>query len=322
MREEQKKKKRRLRDITFEKSGNHIALVGPCVGGPANQVETVLWKSKATDDISEEEVKQLLEKASEKSEVEKAKWNSEIRETLNELVREKYKDSSKDGWLYLEDFNATTLVVNRDNGLFTVSYSLSDDGEYVIGNDEQEVEIKRIYVEKGVAHLTEEAKEVLDEGVYSLLSKALDNPETNERVVKHVSESLEKAKIKMQEEIQKAVDAAKAEAAAQLAAVQEELTKAKEIIAQVEAEKKAAVLKARQEAVAAFDKDGAEALVKATEGLADEAFEVILKSLKAKQEQLEQSDLFKQTGTQGAEAPEEESPTVVAIRKMAEQATK
>lgn len=322
MREEQKKKKRRLRDITFEKSGNHIALVGPCVGGPANNVETVLWKSKATDDISEEEVKQLLEKASEKSEVEKAKWNSEIRETLNELVREKYKESSKDGWLYLEDFNATTLVVNRDNGLFTVSYSLSDDGEYVIGNDEQEVEIKRIYVEKGVAHLTEEAKEVLDEGVYSLLSKALDNPETNERVVKHVSESLEKAKIKMQEEIQKAVDAAKAEAADQLAAVQEELTKAKEIIAQVEAEKKAAVLKARQEAVAAFDKDGAEALVKATEGLADEAFEVILKSLKAKQEQLEQSDLFKQTGTQGAEAPEEESPTVVAIRKMAEQATK
>lgn len=322
MREEQKKKKRRLRDITFEKSGNHIALVGPCVGGPANNVETVLWKSKATDDISEEEVKQLLEKASEKSEVEKAKWNSEIRETLNELVREKYKESSKDGWLYLEDFNATTLVVNRDNGLFTVSYSLSDDGEYVIGNDEQEVEIKRIYIEKGVAHLTEEAKEVLDEGVYSLLSKALDNPETNERVVKHVSESLEKAKIKMQEEIQKAVDAAKAEAAAKLAAVQEELTKAKEIIAQVEAEKKAAVLKARQEAVAAFDKDGAEALVKATEGLADEAFEVILKSLKVKQEQLEQSDLFKQTGTQGVEAPEEESPTVVAIRKMAEQATK
>lgn len=322
MSEEIKKKKHRLKDITFEHKGAHIALVGPAVGGPANRAETVLWKSKATDDISEEEVKQLLEKASEKSEVEKAKWYSEIRETLNELVREKYKESSKDGWLYLEDFNATTLVVTRDNVLFTVSYSLSDDGEYVLGNDEQEVEIKRIYIEKGVAHLTEEAKEVLDEGVYSLLSKALDNPETNERVVKHVSESLEKAKIKMQEEIQKAVDAAKAEAAAQLAAVQEELTKAKEIIAQVEAEKKAAVLKARQEAVAAFDKDGAEALVKATEGLADEAFEVILKSLKAKQEQLEQSDLFKQAGTQGAEAPEEESPTVVAIRKMAEQATK
>lgn len=314
----EQKKKRRLRDITFEKSGNHIALVGPSVGSAANNHKTVLWKSRSTEDISEEEVKQLVEKASEQSEVEKAKWNSEIRETLNELVREKYKESSKDGWLYLEDFNATTLVVNRDNVLFTVSYSLSDDGEYVLGNDEQEVEVKRIYIEKGVAYLTEEAKEVLDEGVYSLLSKALDNPETNERVVKHVSESLEKAKIKMQEEIQKAVDAAKAEAAAQLTAVQEELTKAKEIIAQVEAEKKAAVLKARQEAVAAFDKDGAEALAKATEGLTDEAFEVILKSLKTKQEAIEQSDLFKQAGVQGGEAPEQESPTVVALRKAAE----
>lgn len=319
---EKRNKKFQIKDISFRHEGAHIALVHKAQGGPANQRKTLIFKSSSIDDITEKDVKELIEKASEKSEVEKAKWNSEIRETLNELVREKYKESSKDGWLYLEDFNATTLVVNRDNGLFTVSYSLSDDGEYVIGNDEQEVEIKRIYIEKGVAHLTEEAKEVLDEGVYSLLSKALDNPETNERVVKHVSDSLEKAKIKMQEEIQKAVDAAKAEAAAQLAAVQEELTKAKEIIAQVEAEKKAAVLKARQEAVAAFDKDGAEALVKATEGLADEAFEVILKSLKAKQEQLEQSDLFKQAGVQGGEAPEEESPTVVAIRKMAEQATK
>ena len=310
-------KKYKISDISFEHEGAHVALVLKSQGGPANKRHTLLLKSQSTADITEEDVKQLLEKASEKSEVEKAKWNSEIRETLNGLVREKYKETSKDGWLYLEDFNATTLVVNRDNGLFTASYSLSDDGEYVIGNDEQEVGIKRIYVEKGVAHLTEEAKEVLDEGVYSLLSKALDNPETNERVVKHVSESLEKAKVKMQEEIQKAVDAAKAEAAAELATVQAELVKAREALAVVEAEKKATVLKARQEAVAKFDKDGAEALVKATEALADEAFETLLKSLSVGHAVVQESDLFKQASQQGSDKAPEENATERLIKSMA-----
>lgn len=311
----EEKKKRRLRDITFEKAGNHIALVGGIVGGPANQIETILWKSKATDDITEEDVKQLLEKASGKTEVEKAKWNSEVREALNELVRSKYK--SEDGWLYLEDFNATTLVVCRDDKLFTVSYSLSDNGEYVLGNDEQEVEVKRIFIEKGVAKLSPEMEEALGKGVYSLLSKALDNPETNEHVVKHVSDTLEKAKVKMQEEIQKAVDAAKAEAAAELATVQAELTKAKEALSIVEAEKKATVMKARQEAVAKFDKDGAEALVKATEALADDAFETLLKSLAVGHAAVEESDLFKQASQQGSDKVAEDNATERLIKSMA-----
>lgn len=121
----------------------------------------------------------------------------------------------------------------------------------------------------------------------------------------------------MQEEIQKAVDAAVLQKQAELDAMKEELTKAQEVIAKVEVEKKEAVLKARQDAVAQFDKEGAEALVKATADLADEAFETIVKSLKAKQEQLEQSDLFKQKSEQGGEAHVEQSATVQALTKMA-----
>lgn len=314
-------KKYKISDISFEHEGAHVALVLKSQGGPANNRHTLLLKSQSTADITEEDVKQLLEKASGKSErlgeteVEKAKWNSEVREALTEVVREKYK--SEDGWLYLEDFNATTLVVCHDDKFFTVSYSLSDNGEYVIGNDEQEVEVKRIFIEKGVAKLSPEMEEALGEGVYSLLSKALDNPETNERVVKHVSDTLEKAKVKMQEEIQKAVDAAKAEAAAELATVQAELEKAKEALAAVEAEKKEAILKARQEAVAKFDKDGAEALVKATEALADDAFETLLKSLSVGRAAVEESELFKQKSQQGSDKAPEENATERLIKSMA-----
>ena len=308
-------KKYKISDISFEHEGAHVALVLKSQGGPANKRHTLIHKSQSTADISEQEVKQLLEKASGKTEVEKAKWNSEVREALTELVRDKYK--SEDGWLYLEDFNATTLVVCRDDKLFTVSYSLSDNGEYVIGNDEQEVEVKRIFIEKGVASLSPEMEEALGEGVYSLLSKALDNPETNQRIVDAVGVTLEKAKVKMEEEIQKAVDAAKVEAAAELATVQAELVKAREALAVVEAEKKATVMKARQEAVAKFDKDGAEALVKATEALADEAFETLLKSLSVGRAAVEESDLFKQTSQQGSDKAPEENATERLIKSMA-----
>lgn len=309
----EEKKKRRLRDITFEKAGNHIALVSPVLnGGPANQVETILWKSKATNDITEEDVKQLLEKASGKTEVEKARWNSEVNIALNALVRDKYK--TDDGWLYLEDFSPTTLVVNRDGNLFAVGYTLSDSGEYELSGEEYEVEVRRIFVEKGVAKLSPELEKELDEGVYSLLSKALDNPETNKRVVQHVSDTLEKAQVKMQEEIQKAVAAANAASAEKLAAVQAELTKATEALAAVEAEKKVTVMKSRQETVAKFDKEGAEALVKATEALDDAAFATLVKSLGVGHAAVVESDLFKQKSTQGAEATAPESVTVTMLK--------
>ena len=311
---EVEKKKFKIRDISFEHEGAHVALVHKDQGGPANQRYTLIHKSKATDDISEEELKQLLEKASGESErlgeteVEKA-VESEIKTTLEKSLKEKFSDDE----LYLEDFDAESIVLSKSNGLFTVNYSLSDSGEYVVSGVLNQVPVA---LSKGVAVLGSSEQSVLSEGDKSLVSKALDNPETNERVVKHVSDSLEKAKIKMQEEIQKAVDAAVLQKQAELDAVKEELTKAQEVIAKVEAEKKEAVLKARQEAVAQFDKEGAEALVKATADLADEAFSTIVKSLKVKQEQLEQSDLFKQKSEQGSDAQQEQSATVEALKKL------
>lgn len=315
MTEEIKKKKHRLKDITFEHAGAHIALVGGAVGGPANGVETVLFKSKGTEDISEQEVEQLLKKASGKTEVEKAKFNSEVRTLLRESLDKQF--AGKYEWLYLEDFSDSEIVFSTDAGMYIVNYSLSGDDEYVFEDKAVGVEYKSILVENGSIKLSVDAQEKLSEGVYSLVTKALDNPETNQRIVDAVGVTLEKAKVKMQEEIQKAVDAAKGEAAAELATVQAELVKAREALAVVEAEKKTTVMKSRQEAVAKFDKDGAEALVKATEALADEAFETLLKSLAVGRAAVEESDLFKQTSVQGSEKPAEESATVQALTKMA-----
>lgn len=314
-------KKYKISDISFEHEGAHVALVLKSQGGPANNRHTLLLKSQSTADITEEDVKQLLEKASGKSErfgkteVEKAKFNSEVKTVLTDKLREQFQGRYE--WLYLEDFSDSEIVFSTDAGMYIVNYSLSGDDEYVFEDKAIGVEYKSILVENGSIKLSTEAQEKLSEGVYSLVTKALDNPETNQRIVDAVGVTLEKAKVKMQEEIQKAVDAAKVEAAAELATVQAELVKAKEALAVVEAEKKATVLKARQEAVAKFDKDGAEALVKATEALADEAFETLLKSLSVGRAAVEESDLFKQTSVQGSEKPAEESATVQALTKMA-----
>lgn len=308
-------KKYKISDISFEHEGAHVALVLKSQGGPANNRHTLLLKSQSTADITEEDVKQLLEKASGKTEVEKAKFNSEVRNILSEKIREKF--AGKYEWLYLEDFSDSEIVFSTDAGMYIVNYSLSGDDEYVFEDKAIGVEYKSILVENGSIKLSTEAQEKLSEGVYSLVTKALDNPETSQRISDAVGVTLEKAKVKMQEEIQKAVDAAKAEAAAELATVQAELEKAKEALAQVETEKKATVMKARQEAVAKFDKDGAEALVKATEALADDAFETLLKSLSVGRAAVEESDLFKQKSQQGSDKAPEENATERLIKSMA-----
>lgn len=100
----------------------------------------------------------------------------------------------------------------------------------------------------------------------------------------------------LQEEIKKAVEAAEAILKAQVKEKEEALEKALSQVAQYEAEKKEVVTKARKDAIAEVEKDAekAEALFKASEVLSDEAFDVIVKSLKAKEEQLSNSDLFVQ----------------------------
>lgn len=46
--------KHRIHKFDFEKQGSHVALVGPVVGGPANQVTTLI--TKATADISDVDI--------------------------------------------------------------------------------------------------------------------------------------------------------------------------------------------------------------------------------------------------------------------------
>lgn len=295
-------KKRKLSEIDFSSEGAHIALVGPIVGGPANQQETVLWKSKATSDITDQQV------ASQLALIEKAKLNSQVQQELSAAIKQKFQDD--DEWLYLEDFDDVNAFFWRENSLYMVTYSLGQNKEYVIADEAKSVEKEWFYVETGKVVISEQAKDKLEDGEYVLVNKALNNPETNSRVQKALAAFTEK-KEKMQEEIQKAVAAKDAE----IAQLKADMAGLQEIVKAAEAAKKEALLKSREAAVGAVLKEGAVELVKSTEALNDEAFAQIIKALGVQKAAVEQSDLMTEVSKATAATEPTEKNTTAEIIK-------
>lgn len=310
---EEVKKKRKLSEIDFSEEGSHVALCHKS-NPAANNRTTLLFKTKATSEITQDDIQEVLKSKSEKvAEVEKATFNSQVKGMLYAALSEKYEDG--DNWLCIEDFSESEIVFTTKKGMYVVSYSLNEDDTYKVEDTAREVRLKisPSYEDTGKVMVSEYAEDMLEDGVFGLITKSLKNPETNERLFGVLTSIQKKEKI-VKEEIQKAVDAVKAEAAAEMAVVQAELTKARELLAEVEAAKKQAVLKARQEKVATVAADQAEALVKATESLEDEAFETIFKALEAKAQVSQESDLMKQMSVQGDGAPKESSRTLELLK--------
>ena len=293
------KAKRRLTDFNFEGQGSHVALVHKDQGGPANLKTTLLTKS--TKSITDQQV------ASELALIEKAKFNSEVRSKLYEALEDKF--ASRYEWLYLEDFSEDEVVFQADAGMFIVGYSLSSGDEYSFDDVARGFSYEMVRVENGQVKLSEDAQSKLSEGEYVLVNKALNNPETNSRVVKALAAFTEK-KEKMQEEIQKAVAAKDVE----IAKLQADMASLQEVVKAAETAKKEATLKARETQVSAVLKEGAVELVKSTSELNDEAFAEIVKALKAQKEAVEQSDLMKQVSDPNAEAPQVEEATTAILK--------
>lgn len=81
--------KRKLSNFSFESEGSHVALVGKFQGGPANGVTTLV--TKATNDISQEEVKESLSQVDKGMSSEEGVTNQTEGKTLSDNV-EKQED--------------------------------------------------------------------------------------------------------------------------------------------------------------------------------------------------------------------------------------
>lgn len=289
----------------------HLALCHEAQGFSANNRSVSLLMKSGV------ELTESITKALETLGIDKAAFYSQLRTSLQDAVKMKYVDG--DEWLYVEDFSDSVVIFCTESGLFTANYSLQS-GEIVLDDLAEPAKMVITYEPtSGKMLLSEDAEEKLEEGVYSLVTKALHNDETKEHLMKMFeAQELNKAKevITLQEEIKKAVEAAEAILKAQVAEKEEALQKALEQVESFKAEKQEAVAKSRKEALAAVEKDAekAEELFKSLESLADEAFDVVIKSLKAKEEVVENSDLFVQKSKDSDVEIEEENGTAALLK--------
>lgn len=292
------KAKRKLTEFNFEKSGSHVALCHKDNPG-ANNYTTLIHK--ATEGITDQQV------ASELALIEKAKLNSQIRQELSDAVKSKFQDD--DEWLYLEDFDDSRVFFWRGDDLYVATYTVSRKDEYIVADTATSVEREWFYADTGKVILSEVAKDKLEDGEYVLVNKALNNPETSERVEKALVAFTEK-KEKMQEEIQKAVAAKDAE----ITKLQADMASLQEVVKAAETAKKEATLKSRETQVSAVLKEGAVELVKSTSELNDEAFAQIVKALGVQKAAIEQSDLMIQVSDSDSGAAQPTNTTAEIIK--------
>lgn len=240
--------------------------------------------------------------------INKSMFASKLNDMLSYAVREAY-GGDKEHWLYVEDYNDSIVLFCKEDGLFSTTYSLVD-GQVTLSDLAKPVSRVISYEPvTGDMLLSEDAEDKLEEGIYSLVTKALQNKSTKEHLVEMFkAQELKKSEVEiLEQEIKKAVDAAEAILKTQLVEKEADLTKALEEVAVFKAEKLAVVTKARKEKLeAVVSKEEAEGLFKATEALADEAFEAILKSLGGKAKDEKESDLFKEKGVSGEGEPKKQ----------------
>ena len=290
------KAKRRLKNFNFEATGSHVALCSKDNPG-ANNYTTLICKQ--TGDITDTQVAEQI------ALIEKAKYSSQVKAAIESAIREKYDDY----WLYVEDYNDTVAIFWKDDSLYSVAYMVDQDENYILAETANEVKREYIYSPTGKVEISEDAEKKLEEGVYVLVAKALSTPETIGRAEQALA-TYNKKKEKMQEEIQKAVEAKDAE----IAKLQAEMASLQEIVKAAEAEKKANMLKSREGQVAALLKDGAVELVKSTETLNDEAFAQIVKALGVQKAAIEESDLMNEISNPDAAPAQEINKTQEIIK--------
>lgn len=265
---------------------------------------------------SDVETTEEITKALEALGINKSMFASKLNDMLGNAVREAFGDD--DHWLYVEDYNDSIVLFCSEGGLFSVDYSLVD-GKVTLGDLAKPMSRVISYEpETGEMLLSEDAEDKLEEGIYSLVTKALQNDKTKEHLVEMFkAQELKKSEVEiLEQEIKKAVDAAEAILKAQLVEKETALTKALEEVAVFKAEKLEVVAKARKAKIAtvkSLSKEDGESLYKATEALGDEAFEVMLKALGAKSEEEANSDLFKEKGVSGEGEPKKQEDAGLAL---------
>lgn len=320
-----RKAKRKLSNIDFETEGSHIALVSKQQGGPASGADYALvMKSRGFSQEFIEKVQQVRVTMELPDFLQKffGLWSedakilaymmgyvepAETAEMEKMEAEEEYQDWIKSR---MEAFEILKSAHDSDN-LATILSEL-DEEQYLAMLKDQELIEKAFENESKLsasaeADDTSPASEVKEEEVSASINK--ENLEKS-TMDENQKEMVEKATLDL---LQKSFDEQKVA-----------LEKALETLAVYEAEKKAAIEKARKDQLVAAVKDEAKAetLFKAVKDVADEEFQAVVKTLTEMQESVEKSALFQEQGSSAQEETEVIQESAVAKLLKAKQAKK
>ncbi len=318
------KAKRKLSDFNFDYDGAAVALVGPSVGGAANGRTTLLTKS--LDSVTDEDVIKASEVTVTLSIVDfLTKFFNLWYDDALVLALAMGYDVGDDGYSFTESSNDYEEYLQERVDAISIMKSIVLDVDCIekavgslLPKDYLKVlkaqELFEQNFDSAVLKATEIKKSfgVPAEGVNA--EKSVKSPPVEQDKTKEVTMSDFITKALHEEAVTKAVDSAVEKAVAPL---QVELQKAKEQLEAVQLEKQEAITKARKEAVALVEKDEvkAEELFKSLEPLAQEAFDIVIKSLQAKDSLVDNSDLFVQKSASGEEVEHEEVNGTLALLK-------
>lgn len=296
------------------KKSPHLALTHKELQGGSANGRNVSLLMKNKEELTEEVVEALAILGIAPQLLNKAAFYSEIRTAITTVLREKYADDKE--WLYVEDFNDSVVIFCNDKGIFSADYSYVN-GEVTVSDLASPViSVLKYEPTSGKMLLSEDAEDKLERGVYSLVTKALENQESVEHF-KEVFKSLEQRKQILQEEIQKAVEEAQAVLKAQIVEKEEALQKALEKLAEIEKAQKEAVEKSRKEKLEAVVGAEAEELFKAIGELPEEAFAAVVATLEKKAQVEKESDLFIEKGVSGeGDAPKQEEAGLALVGEL------
>lgn len=313
--------KRKLSDISFQHEGAHVALVSKEQGGPANlhDYALVLKANKFSEEFVEKmqqvrvtmELPDFLRKFfgmyGDEAEILARMMGYEKPESDDAEEVQTYEDYIQSK---MEAFEILKSAHESEN--LAAVLSELDEEQYLAMLKDQELIEKAFENESKLsasaeADDTSPASEVKEEEVSASINK--ENLEKS-TMDENQKEMVEKATLDL---LQKSFDEQKVA-----------LEKALETLAVYEAEKKAAIEKARKDQLVAAVKDEAKAetLFKAVKDVADEEFQAVVKTLTEMQESVEKSALFQEQGSSAQEETEVIQESAVAKLLKAKQAKK
>ncbi len=309
------KAKRKLSDFDFSSEDSHIALVGPEVGGPANQRTTLIFK--ASKKYSDE----FLQK------MQQIQVTLELPEFLRRFFEMYYEDAEvlarMIGYVQPEDGDNIwcdeEYIKNRLKS-YKIIKSLENEKDPLSKASElPEEQYLTLLKDQEIFEKALKQKELADaSGKAENLAKAKQkSPKTEEKTQMTVKEvemveksALTQAEAKS-EKLEKALDAQK-----------EQLQKALDALANIEKERKETVTKARfsvlQDVVK--DKDHSETLFKALDLVEDpKLFGEVIEVLKKMQSAVEASKMFQEVGSDGDSDSTSEDEVEAVIKQIKKQ---